>query len=268
VGLERARIALADVQNEYSKALDRPWEDQAIRDSWADRLEQVQLDYKAAEAQLQSALDSQRAYQVGLNILAAQVEEAKTQLSQAVVERDTFTTTLEILAADVDASRLSLDALRTWDNPYRDEASAQAIAQAQALLAKTRIAVDRLKVQLEDAELVAPFDGTVVDVPVEVGDLVSPAQVAVSLAALDQLEVRTTDLTELDVAQVAVGQPVKITVDALPGAEFAGAVQEISLRGQDYRGDVVYEVTVSLDNDQETAALRWGMTTMVEIETR
>lgn len=33
----------------------------------------------------------------------------------------------------------------------------------------------------------------------------------------------------------------------------------------DYRGDVVYTITVEL-NDVPGAPLRWGMTTMVEIE--
>jgi len=105
-------------------------------------------------------------------------------------------------------------------------------------------------------------------VHVELGDQVQPGRAVVTLAALDQLEVRTTDLTELDVARVAVGQPVVITVDALPGQEWTGMVREIGLRGGDYRGDVVYEVTVSFDDPEEATVLRWGMTTMVEISTR
>ena len=52
VGLERAKIALDDTQDEYNKALDRPWEDQEIRDAWAKRLTQAQLDYRLAQAQL------------------------------------------------------------------------------------------------------------------------------------------------------------------------------------------------------------------------
>ncbi|MBN1582083.1 MAG: hypothetical protein JXA89_15375 [Anaerolineae bacterium] len=52
VGLERAQIALDDTQDEYNKALDRPWENQAIRDAWAKKLTQAQLDYRLAQAQL------------------------------------------------------------------------------------------------------------------------------------------------------------------------------------------------------------------------
>jgi HlyD family secretion protein len=268
VTLERAQIALADAQDEYSKALDRPWEDQEIRDAWADRLEQVTLDYRAAQAALDNALNEQRAYQVGLQVMAAQIEEARTQLDQAVVAQKTYSSTLDILAADVEIARLQLEALRTWDNPYRDEATDEEIAQAEVLVRKAEIAVETLKLQMEDAVLEAPFAGTVVEADVKVGDQVTPGQVVFVLASLADLRVYTTDLTELDVARVAVGQPVTVRVDALPGREFAGTVREIALQGQDFRGDVVYEVTVGLDDVPAAEGLRWGMTTMVEIEVR
>ena len=52
--------------------------------------------------------------------------------------------------------------------------------------------------------------------------------------------------------------------DAHPGAELLGHVSRVGLQSVDYRGDVTYPVYVELD---ETApGLRWGMTTLVEIE--
>jgi HlyD family secretion protein len=84
------------------------------------------------------------------------------------------------------------------------------------------------------------------------------------LADLDRLQARTTDLTELDVARVAVGQPVVITVDGLPEVKLEGHVARIGLRAEDYRGDVVYPVYVEFD--EEVPELRWGMTALVEID--
>jgi multidrug resistance efflux pump len=136
------------------------------------------------------------------------------------------------------------------------------------MVQKAEIGVETLRLAMEDAELTAPFAGTVVDVQVEIGDQINPGQVVVVLATLDELEIHTTDLTELDVAQVALGQPVVVSVDALPDVEFAGQVTDVALQGQDYRGDIVYQVTVTLDDDQGMGPLRWGMTTMVEIKTR
>ncbi len=267
IAVERARIALTDTQDEYNKALDRPWEDQKVRDGWAKRLEQAQLDYRAAQAQLESAQNAQKAHQLGLNVLGAQIEEARVGVENALAAQAGYTITLQLLDAEVRAAELNVAALKANDNPYRDPPSAAAVAQLQALLDKAAIGIETLKLQLQDAELRAPFAGTVVEVSVEVGDTLSAGQVVVVLATLDRLEIRTKDLTELAVAQVAVGQAAQVTADALPGQVFAGRVSEIALRGQDYRGDVVYQVTVLLDQPEKASALRWGMTTMVEIKT-
>jgi HlyD family secretion protein len=268
VGLERSKIALDDAQDEYNKALDRPWEDQGIRDAWAIQLEQKQLDYRLAQAQLDGALKAQRAHTLGLAVLQAQIEEAQARLEQARTAEKAYPVTLDTLAADVDAAQAQLEALRSWENPYRDPAREGEIAQASVGVRKAEIAVQQIELQLQDAELRAPFDGTAADVELEVGDEVQVGQSVVVLATLDELEVRTTDLTELDVGRIAVGNAVEVSVDALPGGTFPGVVGEIALQGQDYRGDVVYEVTVDLTGAELPESLRWGMTAMVEIDTK
>jgi multidrug resistance efflux pump len=266
VTVERAQIALDDAQDEYNKALDRPWEDQGIRDGWARELVQKQLDHRQAEAQLIAARSARRANALRVDVLAAQIEDAETQLEQALDAQDAYAVSLETLDADVKAAQIRLDALRSWENPYLDQATNQEISQAEARLKQAELAVSRLALQIEDATLLAPFAGTVVEVYLEEGDQAGPGQTAMVLAALDQLVVRTTDLTELDVAQVAVGQNAEIAVDALDGQEINGTVREIGLRGADYRGDVVYEVTVEL-SDVADVPLRWGMTAMAKIDT-
>ena len=267
VWLERAQISLDDVQDEYNKALDRPWEHQDHRDAWAEQLELRQLDYRLAEAQLDGPLKAQRAHTLSLTVLQAQIEEAQAQLERARTAEKAYPVTLDTLAADINAAEAQVDALRTWENPYRDPAREGEIAQAQVAVRKAQIAVQQIELQLEDAELRAPFGGTAADVDVKVGDEIQPGQGVVVLATLDELQVRTTDLTELDVGRIAVGNAVEVSVDALPGEAFGGVVREIALQGQDYRGDVVYEVTVEFTEAGLPESLRWGMTAMVEIET-
>lgn len=265
--LERAQIALDNAQKEYDNSLDRTWEPQEVRDGYAQLFRLAELDHQQAQAQLQRAQDAQQAHAVGLELLNAQIAEARHQLTRSVAAQETYTVTLDILAADVAAAQLELDNLRAWENPYLDKASTEEIAQAQARLRQAELTVDELELQLHNAELRAPFAGTVVDVLVGVGDRVSLSQVVIVLATLDRLQVRTTDLTELDVARLAVGQAAVVNVDALPGREFGGVVREIALQGQDYRGDVVYAVTIDLTDAELDQALRWGMTAVVKIET-
>jgi HlyD family secretion protein len=127
------------------------------------------------------------------------------------------------------------------------------------------LALEETQSALEDATLVATFDGTVAQLDVDVGDTVAAGQPAVVLATLDQLQAVTKDLTELDVVRVKAGQAVAVSVDALPEDEFAGVVSEIALQPGDYRGDVVYAVTIDL-TDAADSPLRWGMTALVEIK--
>jgi len=136
---------------------------------------------------------------------------------------------------------------------------------AQLDVEAARLAIKEAQSNMEETTLIAPFDGVVAVMEVEHGDTVAPGQVMVVMATLDELQVRTTDLTELDVVQAVEGQSATVTVDALPGETFAGRVSEIARRSGDYRGDVVYAVTVGL-TDEANTSLRWGMTALVEIE--
>jgi hypothetical protein len=74
--------------------------------------------------------------------------------------------------------------------------------------------------------------------------------------------VKTTDLTELDVVEVTEGQPVTITLDAIPDETLNGKVSLISQNYSEKQGDVVYEVTVELTDTLPN--MRWGMTAVVK----
>jgi HlyD family secretion protein len=137
------------------------------------------------------------------------------------------------------------------------------IAVAEADVGKADASLRAAKAALAKTSILAPFDGTVVEVRVEVGDTAAPGQVLVLLATVDQLRVRTKDLIELDVVNVTVGQPVKVTLDALPNEPLEGRVARIGDQHEDYRGDVTYPVIVEVPHDGK--ALRWGMTALVEI---
>ena len=138
------------------------------------------------------------------------------------------------------------------------------IASAQAAVAQAEAALSTAQAALDDLDLPAPFAGTVVDLAIGSGETAAPGRPLLMLATLDELIVRTVDLVELDVARVSEGQMATITVDALPDIEFEGQVARIDLQSLDYRGDVTYPVTIHLD--EQPPELRWGMTTLVEIQ--
>jgi multidrug efflux pump subunit AcrA (membrane-fusion protein) len=110
----------------------------------------------------------------------------------------------------------------------------------------------------------APFDGVVTDLPVKLGNSINAGQPAVTLADFSYWVVRTTDLTEIDVVKLKEDDSVVVTLDALPGVELKGTIDSIGQTYSENQGDVVYEVTVML-NDTDPG-MRWGMTAEVKFE--
>jgi len=97
------------------------------------------------------------------------------------------------------------------------------IAVAQANLRAAEVAVDQTLIR-------APFDGVVLTKNANVGDVITPFSSAlgsqaavVTMADMSTLEVEA-DVSEANLAKVAVGQHCEIQLDALPGQRFRGMV--------------------------------------------
>lgn len=130
-------------------------------------------------------------------------------------------------------------------------------------------ASSQLQDQVECTRLRAPIDGLVLARHVEPGEMVTPGVAAMVdgkpllvVAQVDRLLVRT-ELNQLDVALLSVGQKVEVRVDALPGAVFPGEVFRIAAMAQksERRPDSrlqVFPVDVVIDG-KAAAGLRPGM---------
>jgi HlyD family secretion protein len=143
-------------------------------------------------------------------------------------------------------------------------ATAEQIAVSQAAVAEAQAALEAANVLLERTKVRAPFAGTAGLVSVRAGELIAPGQPLVTLGDLATLRVETTDLDEIDVAQVEVGQTASVTFDAIPERVFDGHVARISPMAEPGAGGVHY--TVVLELDELDPAVRWGMTAFVDIE--
>ncbi len=159
----------------------------------------------------------------------------------------------------------ALDELLEGPDPLDVAAAQKDIETAELDVRAAELALEEALSNLEQSLLSATFPGTVTTVNARAGDAVTAGQVVVVLATLDQLQARTVDLTELDVAQVREGQRAVVTMDALPEVALNGHVARIELQSVDYRGDVTYPVIIELD--ETVPELRWGMTAVAEIVT-
>jgi HlyD family secretion protein len=196
---------------------------------------------------LQAATEALEAAQAQLAALQAGAAERIAAADAAV----------EAATAQRDAAQAQLDLLQTG-------ATDEEIAAQQAVVAQEQAALDEVQVALERTEVRAPFAGTVGAIDTRVGELVMPGQTLVTLGGLTTLRVETTDLDEIDVARVMVGQQVDVSFDALPEEVFIGHVTRISPMAASGSGGVNYTVVIALD--EVDPAIRWGMTAFVDIE--
>ncbi|MDO9238118.1 MAG: efflux RND transporter periplasmic adaptor subunit [Aquabacterium sp.] len=115
----------------------------------------------------------------------------------------------------------------------RNKAAFAAVSAAKAALEQTKAQVKAQQVGLEYTEIRAPFDGVVLVKNANVGDIITPMSSAagaqgavVTMADMTTLEVEA-DVSEGNLSKTKTGQPVEITLDALPTMRFRGHVSGI-----------------------------------------
>lgn len=135
---------------------------------------------------------------------------------------------------------------------------------ADARVDQRQAELDVATAELAQRTLSAPFDSTIIEIDISPGEAVQVSQVVMTLADISNLQVETTDLSELNIATVKIGQPSSVFIEALD-EEFDGKVSAISPISNTIGGDVVFKVTIQIE--KQPAGLRWGMSTEVEIQT-
>lgn len=168
---------------------------------------------------------------------------------------------LEAKVKEAEADVLTVESQVTY--LVRVGTSQENLDSAKADVERMKAAVEIAKVQLAQATLTAPFDGTIASVDISPSEYVNPGQVVVSMGDLSHFQIETTDLSEKDVPSVKVGAQATVYIQALNN-EFKGKVIDIARISETVGGDVVYKVTIELD--EQPAGLRWGMSTDVTIQ--
>jgi len=189
---------------------------------------------------------------------ADKLRTAQTAYDTAVAKLQDDTNHRDSLRAALDAALAAeAEAKRTYDNTQSGP-DTDKLALAQASLDNAKAQLAAAQSALDNYDLKAPFDGTVVDTNVSVGQLVGSGTWAVALVDASRWYVDTSDLTEQDVVKVSLGQKVQVTADALPNVVMTGVVDQIAAAPKANGGDVVY--TVHIRMDRIDPHLFWGMT--------
>jgi HlyD family secretion protein len=163
-------------------------------------------------------------------------------------------------------SDAALDTLRS-----QADARVAACATARSDVAQAQARIGVVGTASQRTLLVAPFDGTVAKIVGEVGEYSTPSPPGVAMPpAIDLIDESclyvAAPMDEVDAPKIAVGQPVRITLDALPGRSFAGKVRRIApyVTAVEKQARTV-EVEVNFDDPQSAGRLLVGYSADVEV---
>ncbi|MCZ7574392.1 MAG: efflux RND transporter periplasmic adaptor subunit [Ardenticatenaceae bacterium] len=185
----------------------------------------------AAEQQLEDLL-ALRANPQSLQVEAVQSEAAAIQAGAAI----------EVAQANLNLARAG--------------ATNEQVEVARTAVEQARAARDALRTQRQKYTLRAPIGGLVVERSAHAGEVALPGTTLLTLGRLDPIDL-TVYVPAPVVGQIALEQPVAVTVDSFPDERFAGQVVWIADRAEftpqniqtrDERVKTVFAVKVRLAN--------------------
>jgi RND family efflux transporter MFP subunit len=156
---------------------------------------------------------------------------ARHQLEQARAERHNAVLDYERKKALVEKGTIARSAFDAAEARFKTAESSVAALTAAGRAAQA--ALDEARVMLDYTNIRAPFDAVVLTKNADIGDIVTPlaatadAKAAVvTIADMESLLVEV-DVSESNIAQVRVGQPCEIRLDAFPDTRFPGRVHMV-----------------------------------------
>jgi HlyD family secretion protein len=230
------------------------------------RVRQAQADVDAAQAQVltqQAIIAAQRA---GLSQAEVNWQDARRDVERKEQLRDKNF----ISGAEVDKARSIANALAEQVKAAQAQVEvakatalnvAAAVKQREAMLAQSRVDLARTEIR-------APVNGIVIKRSVDKGQTVAASLQAPELFIIAEnlKDMRVdTSIDESEIGKIKLGQKATFTVDAFPGKQFEGKVQQIRKAALTVSNVVTYMVEVNATNPD--LLLLPGMTANVRIVT-
>ena len=226
-----------------------------------------------AKAQLASAQAGATRAQLELDrqqSLAAREFASRQALEQAQANRDQGIAGVNSAQATVEAALANVEVLKGQQQ------------EARRVLDELRTSLAKAERDLSFTVIRAPFRGVIGNRAVHAGDFVQPGQRLASLVPLDKVYI-DANFKETQLARIHTGQPVAVSVDAVPGRGIEGRVVSVApasgsvfslLPPDNATGNftkIVQRVPVRIEIPAEVAEqglLRPGMSVVVSVDTK
>jgi HlyD family secretion protein len=238
----------------------------------------LQIDPKSLRSRVDSGTASLEAAEQSIETMRQSIETAKVQLQQAQ----------QTLARQQDLWKQQLTTREALDKAINDVKAAESAVQErekqikpqQARIAQERATLESARYDLSKVRIESPIDGIVTRRNIQegetavVGTMNNAGTVLLTLADMGVIQAEV-EVDETNVPHVQIGQPAKITIDAIPDKSFKGHVTEIgnspiqtTTTGQPVAAGTQatnFKVVVVLD--EKVAEVRPGFTCTADITT-
>jgi HlyD family secretion protein len=247
----------------------------------------------AARSTVQNSQSGVSGAQANLAVLKAQLDDAQSFLKQqeslmasgviAKREVDIAATSYKTAEARYNQAVAQLNQAVLSEQSASSAGIAQSqaqVQQSQAQVQQSQAQVEQAKAQVQQAEaalrlaevnlthttITSPIDGVVVSRDVNVGQTVAASLSAPTLFTiandLTQMQV-IANIDQADIGLVERAKSVRFTVDAFPGRDFDGKIQQMRLNPVNVQNVVTYNVVIDVSNPEQK--LKPGMTANLTI---
>lgn len=205
-----------------------------------------------AEAELQARRSEVAQTEAAVSDAQTALESARVRLQQAQTDADRLARLAAdgaVSAQDAEQAQLTVDTgqqvLESAAEQIRTRQAAVRAAQERA--SAQQAVVDQTQERLSFATVRSPLSGVVIERLVDVGDYAESGDALLRVGDLSSVKVNI-EVSDRDLSQVSVGQPVQVTLDALPDQTFSASVSRISPAADPTSRLVPVEITLPNDS--------------------
>ena len=229
-------------------------------------------DVQAAQGLIDNARESLRSAQIRLKQVrdgstAEELAQSRAAIDGAQANYQSAISRLSALnqgakAVDVQSAQSAIISAQTALALKKAPNTPQDIALLQEQVSLSEISLQQAQLDLENATLVAPYDGVIGAITVNVGEQVGTG--AAILVLVDKKSTRIDiSVDETDITRISVGKAASISFDSIPDRPLAGKVLGVAPTSTVQQGVATYTVSIALDDP--SIILQPGMTANVNI---
>ncbi len=208
---------------------------------------------KQQEALVKSGIIAQR----DLDVAKTAYQTAQAKYDQGVAQLNQATLSQQMAAG----SGIASSQAQVQQSQAQVQQSQASVSAGEAQVQQAAAALQLAEVNLAHTTITSPIDGIVVSRDVNVGQTVAASLSAPTLFTiandLTKMQV-IANIDQADIGLVENAKSVKFSVDAFPGKEFDGKIEQMRLNPQNVQNVVTYNVVIDVDNPEQK--LKPGMT--------